>query len=323
MAHTKQTIASDLADDELLADSAFQVLLREYFPSQLRDRYRKDIERHSLRNELIAAVCANRLVDRGGESIAYRMRNETGASMADVVRAQEAAWRLFAMDDAWHAIESARTTVRPAARTELRLEGRRLVERSTRWLLRHEGRPLALDPLIARLSPGITALRGRWNALLSPGALSRFDATVAHYGGEGVPDSLATMAAHHRSLTAALDILDVAACTQRSPEDAATVFFALDEALGIGAVVAHIDALPRNDEWQSLARIALRDDVASIQNELAQRALQLGGADALLVHASPPLARWQSVSRRLPPENAPLDQLSVTVRELRTLLTSM
>ena len=111
--------------------------------------------------------------------------------------------------------------------------------------------------------------------------------------------------------------------TQRTPGRVATSYFALDEALSIGLVAELVDALPRDDEWQSLARLALRDDLFATQRELTQLALTNGGAAALLDRSPTAVQRWHDVIARLPASKATLDQLSVVVRELRRILTAL
>ena len=321
MAYTKTVFATDLAEDELLTDRAFVRRLAEYFPEPLRKRYSDDISRHTLRNELIASIVANSVVDRGGISLVYRMTNETGSSMAEIARAHEASWQLFAISDAWAAIDGLAGTVDPVMRTSLRLEGRKLAERATRWMLRHEPAPIDVDAVIARLRPGLTVLAEQWDELISPAARTRVAQEHRRYLDAGVPDSVALSAARNHTFAPALEIVDASLETGRTPLDVARTYFALDEALSIALVVDLVDALPRDDEWQSLARLALRDDLFATQRQLTQLALTNGGPGALLDHAGPAVQRWADVIARLPTGKATLDQLSVVVRELRRLTT--
>jgi glutamate dehydrogenase len=318
MAYTKTVIATDLDDADLLADDAFGRLLVDYFPVPLRERYAADIARHALRNELIAAITANHLVDRGGTSVVYRLTTETGATIADIARAHEVAWQLFSMGEAWEAIDDL-GAVAPAVRTTLRLDGRRLVERATRWLIRHEQAPIDVDASIDRLRPGLDMMAEQWNELVSPAMRARIDDATEKYVGAGVPEPVAAVAARNHSFAPALEIVDTAREADQAPLAVARTYFAVDEAMSIGRIVELIDALPRDDEWQSLARLALRDDLFATQRQLTQLALARGGADALFERAEAAVQRWHAVIARLPTAKASLDQLSVVVRELRRI----
>jgi glutamate dehydrogenase len=213
--------------------------------------------------------------------------------------------------------------VDPATRTTLRLEGRRLVERATRWMVRHGGTAIDVDATIARLRPGLADLAQRWDELVSPTVRARVAEATAQYIEAGVPEPVAAVAARNRTFAPALEIVDAAGESNVAPLDVAHVYFALDEALSIGLVVDLVDALPRDDEWQSRARLALRDDLFATQRELTQLALASGGASVLLERARPAVQRWLDVVARLPASKATLDQLSVVVRELRQIRTAL
>ena len=134
---------------------------------------------------------------------------------------------------------------------------------------------------------------------------------------------VAATAARNRTFAPALEIVDLAHEAGQAPIDVARSYFAIDEALSIGRIADLVDALPRDDEWQSLARLALRDDLFASHRELTQLALASGGADPLLERAQPAVQRWHEVIDRLPGTKAPLDQLSVVVRELRRIRTAL
>jgi glutamate dehydrogenase len=239
--------------------------------------------------------------------------------MAEIARAHAASWQLFSTDDSWAAIDGLAGAVGPALRTSLRLEGRRLAERATRWMLRHERAPIDVDATIASIRPGLTVLAEQWDQLISPTDRERFAEARKRYVDAGVPDAIAVMAARNRTFVRALEIVDVARETDRTPLDVAHDYFALDEALSIALVVDMVDALPRDDEWQSRARLALRDDLLATHRQLTQLALANGGPDALLDRTRAAVQRWHDVIARLPAGKATLDQLSVVVRELRRL----
>ena len=245
--------------------------------------------------------------------------NETGSTVAQIARAHEVAWRLFSMADAWAAIDGLAGTVAPAVRTTLRLEGRRLVERATRWLVRHARSTIDVNATIARLQPGLAVVADGWEELTPPAMRKAMLDTAATYVEAGVPEPIAVIAARNHSFAPALEIVDAALEGNHAPLDVARAYFALDEALSIGRIVELIDALPRDDEWQTLARLALRDDLFASHRELTKLALARGGAGALLERAQPAVQRWHEVIDRLPGGKASLDQLSVIVRELRRI----
>ena len=143
------------------------------------------------------------------------------------------------------------------------LEARRLVERATRWLLRHRRRPLDIAATVERL-------RGRRASSLAA-ALPEIlvDADRAGVGRArrrrsceaGVAGRARPARRELGALFAALDIVEVASATGAPIDDVAALHFRLGARLHLHWLRDRIAELPRDDRWQAMARAALRDDL--------------------------------------------------------------
>ena len=67
--------------------------------------------------------------------------------------------------------------------------------------------------------------------------------------------------------------------------------FRIGSGLQLGWLRERILELPRNNRWQTLARAALRDDLASLVRVLSQEVLETGGPGATSEEA---LAAWRA-----------------------------
>ncbi|MCO6716811.1 NAD-glutamate dehydrogenase domain-containing protein, partial [Streptomyces sp. CHB19.2] len=90
MAYTKITVADELLSTSLPDDPYLKVLLHSYFPAPLREQFPDRIDAHPLRREITTTVLVNDTVNTGGTTYLHRMREETGASLEEIVRAQTA-----------------------------------------------------------------------------------------------------------------------------------------------------------------------------------------------------------------------------------------
>jgi glutamate dehydrogenase len=258
-------LESDAPEDPYLAHD-----LERYFPTPLPERFPAQMHAHWLRREIISTVVANQLVDRAGSTFAFRLHEETGATAATLARAHAVAREIFGMPDFWQQVEALDNRVGAAIQLEMLIDGRRLVERSTRWLVRARQRSIDIAATVAQFAPGAATLAAGLPELLDDGDRRLWEARRDKLEQAGVQPPLAARVAGMPSAFAALDIVEVAAATRRSPEAVAAVYFRLGGRLGLDWLRDCIAALPREDRWQALARSALRDDLYSLQRALAQ-----------------------------------------------------
>jgi glutamate dehydrogenase len=280
LAWTKIGLTEDVLDSDLPEDPVLSEELELYFPTALRERYRDRMAAHRLRREIVATAIANHVVNRAGTTFVYRMAEELAAPVADIVRAHAVASRVFDLPALWEQVEALDNLVPTATQTTMLLEGRRLVERATRWLLTTRRQPLDTAATVRAFQAGARTVAAALPDLLTSTALLALRDTTARYVQDGVPGDLAVRVAGFPAAFAALDVVEVAEATGRPVDEVATLYFALDDLLGLGRVRQRILALPRTDRWLTLARAALRDDLYAAQAALAADVLATTGPGA-------------------------------------------
>ena len=278
MAYVKITLFKSLLEAGLGGDRFVDRELLRYFPSPLQERFPDQIRGHRLAGDIVATVVANEIVNRAGISFVYRLAEETGANAADIVRAYLVAREVFDMEWVWTSIESLDNEASAQSQTAMLLESRRLVERATRWLLRHCPRPLDIGAAVARFAPGVAALSDGLVDLVA--ALSR--TAMRRRSGElvaqGVPESLADRVAEFTEVYSSFDIIEVARATSIPVDEVAAAYFALGAELDLHWLRDQVAALPRVNRWQALARAALRDDLYSLESALTRNVLEMSSS---------------------------------------------
>ncbi len=316
--------------DSALPDEPFVVNeLRAYFPSALRGRYGALMSAHRLAREIVSTVVANEMVNRCGITFAFRLGEETGADDADIARAYLVAREVYGMRGTWEAIEALDNVVGAEVQTGMLLETRKLVERGARWLLRNRPRPLDIARDIAHFAGGAAALRRQLRELVSDTSRAAIDAETERLVGHGVPEALGLAVASGDDLVAALDVVEVAASAGLAVEAAASVYFALGEALDLHWLRDQVAALPRDNRWQALSRAALRDDLSTQLSALTLDALRLDAGEATtpadrvqawLVQNRIPVGRCRQILGDLAAAGrVDFTMLSVAMGEIRTL----
>ncbi len=265
LSYTKITLYRQLLDSDLPEDPYLSAELARYFPTPLRERFGDRMEEHRLRREIVATRVANELVNRAGPSFVFRLGEETGASTAGISRAFTAAVEVFDLRRTWEEIESLDGKVGAKVQTEMLLDWRRLVERSTRWLLRNRRPPLDVSSTVSYFREEAPNLASSIHGFMIDGEKKAVDESAARLIERDVPEGLAHRVSTFSAMFSALDVVDVAVAAGERPETAAEVYFALGDRLRIHWLRHHVEALPRDNRWRALARAALRDDVYGLQ----------------------------------------------------------
>jgi glutamate dehydrogenase len=323
----KELLTSDAPEDPYLSGE-----LERYFPTPLRERFREQMREHRLHREITATHVTNSMVNRCGPSFAFRLGEETGVAAPDIVRAYTAAREIFNLRGLWKETEALDNRVGAETQIKILLDGRKLVERATRWLLRNRQTPLDIAAAISHFSEAAAELAERIPDLALDGDREALERQREQLVEAGVPSELAKRVAILGPIFSALDIADVAGETGRSLAATAAAYFTLGDRLKLHWLRGHIEALPRDNRWRTLARAALRDDLYDQQAALTAEILHSVPDEDL--SALERINAWvetkpEQVERTLQvladinsSGSFDLSTLSVALREMRNLLTS-
>jgi glutamate dehydrogenase len=289
MAYGKIFLYSELVESDLPDDPYLIRDLERYFPAPLPDRFAEHIGHHRLRRELIATIVANQLVDRAGMTFAFRLVEETGARAPQLARAYAVAREVFEMRSFWEAVEALDNQIEAGTQLSMLIEGRRLVERAARWVVRAGPRAgIDVTAMTDRFAPAAQILAGALPDVLRGLDREQFAERRADLEAGGVPAELAHRVASMQSLLAVFDIVVDAELTGSEQPAVTEAYFGIGSRLGLDWLRDRILELPRTDRWQSLARAALRDDLYRLHRSLTREIL----LSAVEFDAQDPLGDW-------------------------------
>ena len=277
LAYSKINLYSELLESDVPEDPHLSAELEHYFPDPLPERFAELMRDHRLRREIAATQIVNNMLHGGGTTFAFRLHEETGAPAAEIARAYAVARDIFQMRPQWGEIEALDNRVSAEVQIGMLLEGRRLIERGSRWLLRNLERPIAIARAVQHFKPGAAALYESVTRLLDGPDAEPVARRAAELRDAGVPDGLATRVASLATMFAALDIVQVADETGLDVESVAAVYFQLGSRLQLHWLRDRIVELPRDDRWRALARAALRDDLYGLHRALTAEVLRSDG----------------------------------------------
>jgi glutamate dehydrogenase len=310
LAHTKMRLKRELVESGLPDEEWTHEVLTGYFPTPLRERFAHRMPGHRLRREIVTTSVVNETVNRCGTSFMFRATEETGAAPADVIRAFVVVRDVFGLDALWHAVEELDNRVPTTAQTEVLLDVRRLVDRAVRWLVTNRRCPIDVTAETARLRPGVTLLMGELEQLLQGRERGAVREQASALAARGVPAELAEWATRLVYSFGLLDIVEVAGETGHELRDVAGVYFVVSERFRVDDLLSRISTLPREDRWQTMARMALRYDLYAALAALTKEVL---GRRA----GAPPRKRTTAAGKRPPAKRPDSPELTAEERVAR------
>jgi len=260
-AYSKLLLKDLMSGSSVIQDKCFKQDLLDYFPSNLSHKFVTSIEDHRLRDEIIINQIVNSMVNRVGPSFAFRMRDEAGASIDDVIKNYKIACEIFNIEVMWSDIEALDNKVSPDVQIDMLMNVRKLIERTMYWLQRNRSQVVSIEEITSEFADNVLLIGKKMVSHASQAEKDHVGRRAAKYQEGGVGEALAQKVACLELEFVALDIIAVNSVVKRGIENVLSVYSAVSNELKLSWLHGCISYLPRKNYWQSLARSALRDDL--------------------------------------------------------------
>nr|WP_128893416.1 NAD-glutamate dehydrogenase domain-containing protein [Erythrobacter sp. HKB08] len=257
-------------------DASVQPLLVEYFPTQMRKKFRSEIEGHQLRREIIATKLANKLVNRLGIVHPFELAEEEGVGLGDVTASFVAAEELFGLDQLWADIETAKMSESArllmldhvAAATRIQMAD----------LLRAGASLVPPSEIIARLKKGVTMLSDATDTLLASQSRSQSSKLHARFVEAGAPDAIAARVTHLFDMDGAVGLASLARDAEIKPMKLTSAFTDLGDRLGLDWAQGTAALMNPSDVWERLLVSGLARDFQQMRLDFLRRLSRRKGA---------------------------------------------
>jgi glutamate dehydrogenase len=277
MAYAKMSLLDILVKGDLINAPILQEELEWGFPKVLREKYGEELGNHRLRREIIATVLANEVVNWGGLTFVYEVKEETGLAVEDIVAAFVVVREVFGLQEKWDAINALDYKVDASVQYDMHQSVSDSLKTQVMWVLRNVERPFDVTEQVKRFKAPFKKLFAIKQEVLSEPAQEVFVNRKSALKGGGVGHELATFVAAFEVLSSGPDIIAVAEETGKSVDYVATVHFALGDRLGFDWLKQRADRIPPDDHWEVLAIGALLDDLADQQRSHVERVCKRSG----------------------------------------------
>ncbi|MFZ9036167.1 MAG: NAD-glutamate dehydrogenase [Francisellaceae bacterium] len=330
MAYTKTMIKQQILRSSLPEDPYFTPYLQAEFPQILAKRYASEMHHHKLAQDIIATQLTNSICKHMGITFIQRLYDETGASIADIIRAYCAVVEIFMIDQIWQEIDALDGVISAESQQHMIAMISRFVRRNCRWILKNKGKSFDIADIVAKYrKPVLTALE------IIPGLLiasekRRIDEKAKLFVKAGVPQALLDRVMALRIATSVMD-LSVSLTKVKNQQMFEAVAILLNQNLWLSWFRGTINSLGKKQSyWGTLSTSALRDDLDGVQYHLVHSVIEHCQDSSTSVtdmvkcwmdENSSYVSRWLGLIDDIKSDEPNFESVNVAFRGLKDLLT--
>ncbi|MEZ5757727.1 MAG: NAD-glutamate dehydrogenase [Emcibacteraceae bacterium] len=270
IAYAKMSLYDSLMESKFLDDPYLEKFLCKSFPKRLSKKYKSEMGNHQLRRQIIAKVICNEIVNRGG---IQAIKEETGASGAEIARAAIITSEVFELDTLWDQIEKLDYVVPATIQILMLMDVEEFARRQTIWFLNNTDSKQPIQKIIDNYKPGITELF-MMDTVSETVSDESFASKRNMYTEQNVDIALAQHIASLDIKTAACDLVQVAKELDVDVTQIASVYFMFGEELGFEWLRSQAEMVETSDHWDRLAVNSILGDLQDQQKILTRNALQ-------------------------------------------------
>ena len=277
IAYGKMVLKEKLNIPQITDNPYHGKLLIDAFPEVLRKRFAAQMQDHPLRSEIIATKLTNNMVNDMGLNFAFRMTEETGASVVEITTAYAVVKGIFGMESLWQEIEKLDNKVAADVQLGMLDSMRRTMRRASRWYLRHGEKNVGIEDAVKTYQSTFDDLSKNLQKYLVEEEYQQLESSVLEYTKAGVPKAIAYKVASLSNLFSCLDLAQVAKTENRKISLVASLYFKVGSKLELHWFLDQINKQTVSNHWQALARASYREELDWQQRSLTN----------VLLHSSP------------------------------------
>lgn len=275
--YSKIILKEQILNSDVPEESYMNQILISSFPKPLQEKFSKQMQDHPLKREIIATKLSNIITNEMGFTYVFRLQEETGASVSAIVRAYIIARNVLNLEAIWKQIEDLGTSISAEKQIQMMMLFVRLSRRVTRWFLRSQRRSLDISQAIHNYSHGIQQMKKCIPEVFSPTEKAQYDKHYQEWLDDGVPPQLAHELTVTHGLFAAMDVIEIARQRKITVAKVAEIYFGIGGFLDLNWIRSQVIIHPTENNWESLSREALRDDLDWQQRQLTDGLIRFDG----------------------------------------------
>lgn len=268
LSYSKIYITNELLKSKVPDQETYYPILKDSFPPIIAKRFAQALHEHPLRREIIATQLSNQIINCVGITFFSRMQLETGASIPEIAEAYRIATQVYRTEELSTLINSLDFNIAIDIQQELQHHIRQLLNLATRWFLRNKRLNTMDQSTILEFTRAIKKLE-HWIPRLMVGLTKDYmNKIIDQFTALGIAEGVARRTALTRAMYTALNVTEVAKQNHFDLIQTAKVYFAVGGEFNLVWFRDQIQSDRSEGHWNSMARLALRDELDNLQRHL-------------------------------------------------------
>lgn len=268
LAYSKISLYDELQESDLPDEEYFMKDLLSYFPERIRTNYKKEIEHHPLKREIIANIVTNSIVNRVGSAMYFHLKEDSGRDTSDVAKSYAATRDILDLRNTWLQIENLTGKISTDLQIDLFLKMRHLLEFVCLWLLRKYPTKIDIQKIVDSYADGIKEFSNNLNKILPQKQNLLFEQNIQSYIDKNIPRELSLILAGIDLISSACDVVYVANKSGLEVAEAGCIFFEVGQRFRFDCIREATSKIESSSYWDKLSIKTLINDLFDRQKEI-------------------------------------------------------
>lgn len=277
LAYAKNSALKLVSDAELYNDKYLNKYLFNYFPSKLVDKYQKYLEKHILRDEIIATVLVNDFINMLGCTFFHQLLDESGARAEDIIKAFVVVREVFEIDAIWNKVEQLDPSVPVDLKITLFNRIQSMLGRNITWLINVHASIKDVSKTIDFYKAGVAVLRKSLDKLSTELMKEEIKNDLKHFEVSPKAYDVATMISILGEFNTAFDIIYVANEAKSKVEKTAKIYYSYGDSFHIRWLVLQARSFVPKQHLQIVALRTLVAEINLLHMRIVDQELKDGG----------------------------------------------
>lgn len=321
ISYSKNSIYSMLLKKDFSKEEIFESYLLKYFPSEFVKTSRDLIDGHKLKNEIVATVLTNDLVNMMGCTFFHQIMEDTSSDPYEVICAFVVAREVLAVDKLWKDLEALDAKVDNSRKTKLFGCLQSIMERTILWLLSNHASLRQLSKIVQGYVVAREALGKKISELATTTMKADYNRAIIDFDGHDKLHAIAQQILKLKMRESMFDIQVVQNESNAKLEDVAKAYFQVAEDLHISWITAQAGSFRTKSYVQNMALRMQMVEIQSLHMKFTQKLLT--GKLELDPNKSVKLKKYHGFIDDLKVGNASeafISKITLVVAKLRDLL---